>query len=80
MLPQAVISEHECIDALLLKIEQTLFCLCSSPTNNPVTGCIQTNKVDSKVVGFGNLFYSENLFQMVNCSKNKRAVAWMEND
>ena len=55
-----------------------LFCLGSSPTNNPVTCCIQTNELHLNVVGFENLFHSENLFKMADCSTKKRVVVSIE--
>ena len=66
---------HACIDVLLLKIEETLFCLGSSSTSNPVTGCILINEMDSHVARFENLFLSENLFKMTSCSERKRVVS-----
>ena len=45
--------------------------------NNPITSCIQTNEMESNVVGFENLFHSENVFKMASCSKRKDFVVSM---
>ena len=44
--------------------------------NNNVRACIQTNDVNSSVVGFENFLHSENLFKMA--SKRKRIFVSME--